>query len=168
MLTKVVFSASIALLFFCWTWKSCYSNINSEKLWKIIFPFQWVSAGYNSNNNVNNTTRPLSSSHLSTGTSEFQQNGTLPHNIILWQQFLKHTIWAFLKIRHTKHHKARKCELENGVWERAQICLQTLVPLERCELITYCFFQPIFQTSSITICTYWVLTLAGQWTHGVQ
>ena len=103
MLTKVVFSASIALLFFCWTWKSCYSNINSEKLWKIIFPFQWVSAGHNSNNNVNNTTRPLSSSHLSTGTSEFQQNGTVPHNIILWWQFLKHTIRAFLKLRYTKH-----------------------------------------------------------------
>ena len=110
MLTKVVFSASIALLFFCWTWKSCYSNINSEKLWKIIFPFQWVSAGYNSNNNVNNTTRPLSSSHLSTGTSEFQQNGTRPHNIILWQQFLKHTIWAFLKLRHTKHQTITRHE----------------------------------------------------------
>ena len=154
MLTKVVFSASIALLFFCWTWKSCYSNINSEKLWKIIFPFQWVSAGYNSNNNVNNTTRPLSSSHLSTGKSELWNTTSQPTS------FFDNSFWSILfgpfwRIRHTKHHKARKCKLENCVWERAQICLQTLVPLERCELITCSFFQPIFQTSSITICTYW-------------
>ena len=167
MLTKVVFSASIALLFFCWTWKSCYSNINSEKLWKIIFPFQWVSAGYNSNNNVNNTTRPLSSSHLSTGTSEFQQNGTLPHN----QHHSLTTVFEayYLGLFEDKTHKTSQ---GTKMWAR-KWCMRASTDL----FADSCAFGEMWAHNLSFLPTYfsniihnnmYLLTLAGQWTHGVQ